>query len=299
MEPIVSVVIPNYNYAHYLGDTLDSVFAQTYSHLELIVVDDGSQDESEALVRSYGKLIRFIRQNNQGVSVARNRGVQESKGQYIAFLDADDLWLPTKLEKQVQRLLDDPEIGLVHCGMQEIDRNGVALENYLDGLEGWVSREMLLLKQPVILGAGSTALVPRATFDALGGFDTRLGTSADWEFCYRVAVRQRIGFVPEVLVRYRNHGNNMHANVKLMEHDILIGYKKAFSTEDPDLRAIRRQSYSNAHMVLAGSYFRAGDYYHFIRHSAKSILYSPRAMTRLLEFPRRFWHRHTGAWRTP
>lgn len=293
--PLISVIITNYNYGRYLGQAIRSALGQTYPRVEVIIVDDGSQDDSEEVVKTYREGVLFIKQPNQGVSVARNRGVEESAGELVAFLDADDLWFPTKLEKQARRLLKDPEIGLVHCGIQEIDSNGTILEEYLDGLEGWVSRELLLFRRPVILGAGSTALVPRVTFDIVGGFDTSLGTSADWEFCYRIAVRQRIAFVPELLVQYRNHGNNMHANVKLMEHDILIGYKKAFSSMDPDLSAIRRQSYSNAHMVLAGSYFRAGHYYQFLRHSAKSVLYSPRTMAHLLEFPRRFWSRRTAA----
>ena len=94
-EPLVSVVIPNYNYGQYLRQAIDSVLAQTYPAIEIIVVDDGSQDKSEAIVRSYGERVRLIAQRNQGVSVARNRGVQESAGEFVAFLDADDAWYAT------------------------------------------------------------------------------------------------------------------------------------------------------------------------------------------------------------
>jgi glycosyltransferase involved in cell wall biosynthesis len=288
---LVTVIIPNYNYGHYLRLALDSVLMQSYQRLEIIVVDDGSKDNSESVVGSYGDRVRFVRQKNQGVSAARNRGVKGSKGELIAFLDADDLWLPTKLEKQVHKIINDPEIGLVHCGFEEIDASGKRLDKSVDGMEGWVSKELLLFERPVVLATGSTGLIPRATFEAVGGFDGRLSTSADWDLCYRISRRQRIGFVPEALVLYRAHGRNMHANIRLMEHDVLLGYKKAFSERDPQLRAIRRRSYSNAHMVLAGSYFRVGSYSDFGRHALTSLLYSPRTVTRMLSFPKRWWKR--------
>jgi glycosyltransferase involved in cell wall biosynthesis len=291
VTPLVSIIIPNYNYGHYLRQALDSVLAQTCQDLEIIVVDDGSQDSSESVVRTYGERIRFIKQENQGVSAARNRGAQESSGEFIAFLDADDLWLPTKLEKQLQRLCDDPGIGLVHCGVQEIDSSGALLKTLLEGMEGWVSKELLLFERPVILASGSTGLVPRTTFKAVGGFDERLGTSADWDFCYRISVRQPVAFVPEVLVYYRAHGSNMHANVGAMEHDMMIGYEKAFSSDNGELRYLRRQCYGNLHMVLAGSFFRSGQRARFARHALKSLLLTPGNLSRLVGFPFRWWWR--------
>lgn len=286
-QPLVSVIIPNYNYAHYLREALDSVLAQTYPRVEIIVIDDGSRDDSKDVIRSYGERVRLIEQKNQGVSAARNRGVEASSGELIAFLDADDVWMPAKLELQVQRILEDAEIGLVHCGLEEIDSSGRSLGIRLEGMEGSVSKEILLFDRAVILGAGSTALVPRQTFDAVGGFDTRLSTSADWDFCYRVAHRQPVAFVSEALVRYRVHGVNMHSNIKLMERDMLLGYDKAFRTDDVDLLALRRRCYGNIHMILAGSYFRGGQRYDFARHALKSMWLRPANVRRLLEFPLR------------
>src|SRR5260370_11913693 len=153
--PKVSVIIPNYNYAHYIGQAVDSVLAQTYENTEIVVVDDGSHDTSEKLIAGYGERVRLIKQKNQGVSAARNTGVRETQGELLAFLDADDLWLPLKLEKQVQRFLDDHELGLVHCGIEEISGTGEHLRLRFDGLEGWVATEMLLFKRAVILGGGS------------------------------------------------------------------------------------------------------------------------------------------------
>jgi glycosyltransferase involved in cell wall biosynthesis len=292
VKPLVSVIIPNYNYAHFLPQAVESVLAQTYDRFEMIVVDDGSQDHSEDVVRGYGERVQFIRQKNQGVSEARNRGVRESSGELIAFLDADDIWLPTKLEKQVQRIMSDPEIGLVHCGVEHINPEGIRQGTLLEGMEGWVSSELLLFKRGVIIAAGSTALVPRASFEMVGGFDTRLSTSADWDFCYRIARQRRVAFVPEALVQYRIHGSNMHANIKVMEHDILIGYEKAFSSNPEELRGLRRRCYGNLHMVLAGSFFRSGQTSDFARHALKSLWFTPGNSRRLLGFPLRwYWNK--------
>jgi glycosyltransferase involved in cell wall biosynthesis len=290
-QPLVSVIIPNYNYARFLPQAIQSVLAQSYPHHEIVVVDDGSTDDSRTVLRSYGERIRFIEQRNQGVSAARNRGVAESRGELIAFLDADDVWLPLKLERQVQRALDEPKPGLVHCGVEEIDEKGARLQTHLDGLEGSVAKDLLLFERPVILGGGSGILIPRATFEAVGGFDERLSTSADWDFYCRIALNQPVGFVPEVLMQYRVHGTNMHSNVKAMERDMLLAYSKAFSAAHPEIQTIRRQCYGNLHITLAGSFFRSGQYYDFARHALKSIWLTPDNLTRVLGFPVRWWNR--------
>lgn len=291
-NPLVSVIIPNFNYARYLPEAIDSVLNQTYAPVEILVVDDGSEDDSEAVVKAYGDRVRLIKQKNLGVAAARNHGVRESNGELLAFLDADDSWLPTKLSKQVERMLSDPELGLVHCGVEEVDPDGTSRRQLVAGMEGWVSRELLLFQRPVIINGG-TLIVSRASFDAVGGFDTRLSTAADWGFCYLVAARQRVGFVPEPLVKYRIHGSNMHANIKAMEHDMLICYEKAFATDATTDSGLRRRSYGNLHMVLAGSYFRAGMPSDFARHAFKSLWLTPVNVKRLLGYPLR-WYQHKG-----
>jgi glycosyltransferase involved in cell wall biosynthesis len=287
MAPLVSVIIPNYNYAQYLPQALDSVVAQTYPNVEIIVVDDGSTDESHAILRKYRDRIRLFQQHREGVSVARNRGAQESKGELIAFLDADDLWLPTKLERQVAKFIEDPDIGLVHCGWEAIDKSGVVSDPHLDGMDGWVAKELLLLRRPAVHVVGSGAVVTRDVFEKIGGFDTRLSTSADWDFSYRVAISRRVAFVPEVLVQYRQHGTNMHANIRLMEHDTLLAFSKAFTSGNREIQQLRRQSYGNLHMILAGSFFRAGQKADFARHALKSLWLTPGNIKRLLGYPLR------------
>jgi glycosyltransferase involved in cell wall biosynthesis len=282
--PKVSVIIPNYNYAKYIAETIDSVLAQTYPNLEVIVVDDGSKDDSLKILRSYGDKITVIEQKNQGVARARNIGTAYSNGEYIAFLDADDVWLPEKLERQMEKFFANEEIGFVHCSMTFISPNGDIIGENRNGMEGNVAGEFLRLRRGVVVGAGSTGIVKRNIFDEVGGFDTRLSTSADWDFCYRLARNHEIGFIIKPLVLYRIHNSNMHANIKAMEHDMLLSFEKAFADEIP---ANRRECYGNLHLTLAGSYFRAQNYADFIRHSLKSIWLKPTNFTYFAQFPLR------------
>lgn len=294
----VSVVIPTYNYAHFLGQAIDSALAQTWPPSEVIVVDDGSSDNTPELLARYGDRIRVVHQRNRGLASARNTGAELATGDLLAFLDADDIWLSRKLERQVQRFLADPELGLVHCGVEEIDSSGAVLGRCLDGLEGWVATELLLFRRPVIRGGGSGVIVPRTLFEAIEGFDRRLSTAADWDLYYRIACRQKIGFVPDVLLQYRRHGANMHRNIQAMEHDMLLAYAKAFSRADPQLHRLRRRCYGNLHTVLAGSFFAVGQYWGFIRHASRSLLLTPTNLPQFVGYPVRRWHRRSMAHET-
>ncbi|MFN7948472.1 MAG: glycosyltransferase [Blastocatellia bacterium] len=291
----MTVVIPNYNYARYLSSTIDSALNQTWARIEVIVVDDGSKDGSQKILDSYGSKIRWFRQDNQGVSAARNRGAKEGNGELIAFLDADDLWLPTKLIRQIERFLDDPALGLVHCGIIEFNDKDEDMATRMEGLEGWIANDLLLLQQPVVHGIGSSGLVLRDAFDAVGGFDPRLSTSADWDFCYRVARQYRVGGVAEPLVKYRIHGSNMHSNIGVMEHDMLLAFEKAFSHASPEVMALRRQAYGRLHLILAGSWFQQKQMRHFLRNIIRSLWFSPQEIMHLLQWPLRLWRRQQAS----
>jgi glycosyltransferase involved in cell wall biosynthesis len=270
---LVSVIIPNYNYAHFLREAIDSVLAQTYSNIEIIVVDDGSTDGSREVIESYGNQIRAVFQQNKGVSAARNNGVKAGDGEYIAFLDADDIWLPEKIEKQAKEFEAAKNLGLVHTGVIDIDISGKRLVSQMNGRSGRVSRELLQFDGPVVLGGGSGIMIRRSTFEKIDGFDPRMSTSADWDLFYRASCVCEFGFVPEILVEYRIHGSNMHSDVKAMEHDVLIGLKRAFT--DRKLVRLRRDSYSRFFAMLAGSYFRAGKYLDLVRTGFWSFCYGP------------------------
>lgn len=275
MKPLVSAIIPNYNYAQYVAEAVESALDQTYENLEVIVVDDGSKDDSLKVLEVFGDRIKVIAKQNAGVSVARNTGVAASSGEYVAFLDSDDAWLPRKIEKQVARFESDPQLGLIHVGVLDVDGDGNARKEHISGLKGSVPDELLLINRAGILGGGSGLMVPRRVFDEVGGFDNRLTTSADWDICYQVASRYPVGFINEVLLRYRYHDSNMHSNIERMEADTMIAWGKAFDTNDERILRLKRRSYGNLHKVLAGSYLHAGMRSGFLRNLAKSLWYRP------------------------
>src|SRR5580765_1257337 len=270
MPQTVSVIILTYNYGRFIAEALRGVLAQTHPSSEIIVVDDGSTDDTQEIVAQFGESVKYIRQENSGVCAARNRGVEESSGDYIAFLDADDIWEPTKLEKQVAKFASDPAIALVHCGMRESDdETGETIRVHLDGGEEGVAENLLLWEEPVIVGPGGTIMISRIAFDAVDGFDPRMKVGEDWDFCYRVARRFNVGFVAEPLVNYRSHEAAAHHSVENMERGMTMFYEKAFA--DPSVSHLRRRSYGNFHKVMAGSYFTLGEYTRFVMHATLSV----------------------------
>jgi glycosyltransferase involved in cell wall biosynthesis len=278
MKPLVSAIIPNYNYARYVGEAVESALGQTYPNIEVIVVDDGSTDNSLEVLEQYRDRVKIVRQENSGVCAARNRGVAESKGEYIAFLDADDIWLPEKVFVQIRELHTSDKAVFTNCGMQLINVEGEPIVSVVNGKSGDVTISMLSFDEPVTVGTASTGMVSRKMFDFVGGFDSRLSTAADWDFCYRMAKLGEFIFNPHILVKYRIHGSNMHSNVSRMERDVLLAWAKAFDGSDPEIEALRRRSYGNLHKVLAGSYLKQGDYGGFLRNVIKSIWFRPTYM---------------------
>ena len=269
----ISVIIPTYNYGRFLRDAIDSALAQTYPALEIIVIDDGSTDETSQVLAEYGERIRTIQQNNQGVGAARNTGIAAARGEYIAFLDSDDLWKPQKLEREIALFEADPTLGMVHSSAEAFDNAGKKLSVLMSGMEGWVASELLRLDREVITAPGSSTMFPRRVAEEIGGFDPRLQPSEDWDFCYRVAVRYRVGYVPEVLVRYRLHSNGIHLNIPRMERGMLMALEKAFMSPDPAVQSLRKHAYGRIHRILAGCYFQAHQPRRFFRHIAKSLQY--------------------------
>ena len=285
----VSVIIPTYNYSRFIGEAIDSALAQTRAPLEVIVVDDGSTDGTAEVLAAYGDRIRVLRQKNSGVAMARNAGIAAARGEYLAFLDSDDAWYPRKLERQMPRFDAEPSLGLVHCGAETIDSEGRTLKMSVDGMEGDVAEAMLRLDREVIMPQGSSIVVPKRVAEDVGGFDARLPPSEDWDFCYRVAARYAVGYVAEVLVRYRLHGSGIHMNIGRMERAMLIALEKAFA--DPRVQPLRNYSYGRFHRVLAGCYFETRDLGKFARNVVKSLRYDPRNLGYFAAYPLRVMRR--------
>jgi glycosyltransferase involved in cell wall biosynthesis len=292
MPQKVAVVIPTYNYGQYIAEAIDSILHQTLAPVEVVVVDDGSTDNTAEIVVHFGDRIKYIRQDNAGVSAARNRGVKESSAELIAFLDADDIWEPTKLEKQVARFAGDSEVGLVHCGMREFDsETGRTIAWHLDGGEGWVANDLLLWEKRTVVGPGGTIVVSREAFEGSGGFDSQMKVSEDLDLCYRIAKRHKFAFVPEPLVNYRSHSAAAHLNVEEMERGMTEFYRKAFMADPPDPK-LRRRIYGNLDKVMAGSYFYAGSYGKFFLRAVKSAWRRPETIGYFLSFPLRRFSRN-------
>ena len=275
MKADVSVVIPVYNGAAFLEETIESALAQTFAAKEIVVVDDGSTDQSAGLARRFEPHVSVVCTPNRGVAAARNTGAALCTGAVLAFLDADDVWFPRKLEVQVGHLVDDAH-GLVHCAIVEIDATGQSLRERLDGKAGQVLRDLVLFEEPVILGGGSGAIFDAALFHAVGGYDERLSTSADWDLFIRVAASASVGFVAEPLMAYRLHGSNMHRNVDALERDAALVVAKAFD-QNHDLADIRRRAYGNLHYTVGGAYLNIGRWRPGLRHLARATSLRPAA----------------------
>lgn len=296
MPQSISVVIPTYNYGEFIATAIRSALSQTHPPNEIIVVDDGSTDDTRESVSQFGESVKYIHQANQGVSVARNRGVEESSGDFIAFLDADDFWEPTCLETALLKFALDERIGLVHWGLREFDSaTGETIRYYLEGGEEGVADNLLLWDGPMIAGHGAIT-VSREAFLAAGVFDTATEPSEDWDFCYRVTRIFDVAFVAEPLVNYRSHRGGAHRDIAKMDRGMSRFYEKAFATGEASVLTLRRRAYGNFHRVMAGSYFHAGGYRDTLRHAVRSILMRPANVGYFLKFPLR---RLGARWRSP
>ena len=213
--PRVSVIIPAYNCARYLPRAIDSVLAQTYRDYEILLVDDGSTDDTRDVVMQYGDKVTYLHQQNRGVSAARNHAISRASGELLAYLDADDMWYPAKLEKQVAFLASNPECGMVHSEMSVVnDQDEVLNARHYEETHRAVPQGYCL--QPLLLRCHiqtATVVERRATFDLVGGFDERLPVAQDYLHWITIAAEgQAIGYLAEPLGYYRRRTGSLIGN---------------------------------------------------------------------------------------
>jgi glycosyltransferase involved in cell wall biosynthesis len=211
--PRVSVVIPTYNSAAMVKEAIDSVLAQTYSDFEVVVMDDGSTDDTESVVRQFGDRVRYFKQENQGVSAARNAGIKRSRGDYLAFLDSDDLWLTEKLAEQIPLLERDPKLGLVYCDWTVVSGRTLLQSSYLKGLpaaSGYVFDE--LIQSGFILTSG--VVMRRAGLNDVGNFDTSLTIAQDYDLWLRISYRWKVQLVDKCLFTKQSWDGSLSSNLK-------------------------------------------------------------------------------------
>lgn len=199
---IVSVVTPTYNRARFLPGAVASVLAQTYADFELIVVDDGSVDDTRKVLEPLmdDPRVRYFYQENQGQSYARNQAIEQATGDFIAFLDSDDLWDPSKLETQLAILEANPDVDIVHGDEAMIDEYGrVSSLDNMRRYSGSITRYLLADNSVSI----TTALVRRRCFDEMGGFDTSVGVADDYELWLRFSAKYLFHYEPGIVASYR------------------------------------------------------------------------------------------------
>ncbi|MBN1450055.1 MAG: glycosyltransferase family 2 protein [Anaerolineales bacterium] len=203
----ISVIIPTYNRVHLLDECVKSVLEQTYHDYEIIVVDDGSTDSTREIVGQFFGPIRYVYQEHRGVSAARNHGIQLAQGDYITFLDSDDLYLPTKLEKQVRFLDDNPNCGVVYCSYTLFDEINTLSRRYPATLSGKVYRQFLsqCMLAPVAL---PTVALRREVLTTCGIFDEKMSSGEDIDLWCRIARHYEFGTIQESLCKIRRHSTN-------------------------------------------------------------------------------------------
>lgn len=253
--PRTSVVIPCFDSLRWLPETLRSVLDQTDGDLEVVVVDDGGTDDLAGFVRSVGDdRVRLVRQDNAGVSAARNRGLDEARGSLVLFLDADDLLEPRAVELLVARFDREPEVGLVYGWAAVVDETGAEVSRRrTSDWEGDIW-DRLVTRNVVSLGA---ALAPARLLRELGGFtvnrDRFRVDVEDWELWLRIADRHRVGLVPEVTLRVRRHESNSTGGGAVAALDVAYRHlvETVFADQPPE-RAVRRsEMVARAELALA------------------------------------------------
>lgn len=267
--PLVSVIIPAYNAEVFITRTLQSVLNQTYKNLEVIVIDDGSSDRTSEIVKAIAlqdSRLRLLQQPNSGVAAARNLGIQMSQGEFIAPIDADDIWYPQNLERQVRVLATaDSSVGLVYSWSVDIDEEDLLQGGFhVSELEGNVY-EALVYRN--FIGNASAAMIRRACFEKVGGYDPKLKQQnaqgcEDWDIYLRIAKFYQFRVVREFLVGYRQLIGSMSSDYTAMSKSHLLVMNDVQKQRTDIDCVIYQLSKSNFYIYLASKSSTSGNHWH-------------------------------------
>lgn len=275
--PQVSVIIPTYNYGHFIKEAIKSVLSQSYSDLEVIVVDDGSADGTRNIISSIkDSRISYIYQVNQGLASARNSGIEIASGEYIGFLDADDIWMPNKLELQLSRFKKRSDVGLVYTGYEVIDDSGTYIvTRKAHKIEGDLISQLILGN--IVSGSATTSLVRRKCFEMVGLFDESLISCEDWDMWLRIASVWDFDCIDQPLAKIRIHGGNMTCDPRLMEKGLFSVIEKLYSEDNlsSELKLRKPMALARAHRDSANIYFRSGQIKDAFTHLIKAFRLVP------------------------
>lgn len=281
VEPLVSVIIPTYNRSEWVTEAVRSALDQTYRRIEIIVVDDGSTDNTRDVLSKYGASIKYIYQKRSERSRARNQGFRYSRGDYIAFLDSDDQWLPTKIEKQVEILNRKPDVGLVYTGVQFIDARG----NPHTGQIAWdvPERESLyedLMTHNTITGTTSSVMVRRTCLDKVGLFDELMNTCEDLDLYRRIARYYRFYKIDLPLVRFRIHTGSTQHDAAAMAKGWEITIKKIAEDTPAEFAYYKNLAIAKNLVQIAHLYAAGGQLHRFFSFCVRAVFHRPNWMLR-------------------
>ncbi|HEY8353177.1 MAG TPA: glycosyltransferase family A protein [Sphingomonadales bacterium] len=278
--PAISVVIPAYNAERTVAETLDSVLAQSMQDFEIIVVNDGSRDATGAILDFYAERhpgkVRVIHQENTGQARARNNGIAAARGRYIAFNDADDIWAPEKLERQLRFLEDNPEYGLCYTEGMTIDEKGRKKEPF-GATREFTGRcfETLITRNNII---GSSVMVRRAVLDDVGVFNPELRACENWELWTRIARKYPIACIDEKLSFYRQHGGNMSKDIDRMRENRIAAIqhnRRQYDGVVPNIESLTRNALYLAYRGFGGVYLGQLELAKARRDIGRAILLKP------------------------
>ncbi len=298
--PKVSIIIPTYNCERYINETISSILSQTFKNFEVIVVDDGSTDQTRKIVGSYGSPIKLISQSNAGVCAARNRGLREASGQFVCFMDHDDYWYPDKLSSQIKIFSLHPEVGIVYSRFinwnTDSDGHFPSPENFeprvspdeIDtDFSGWVYHLFLLDSWMLT----STAMFRSDVLNICGGFDESLPFSEDWDLWLRVTKEYPIIRMTRPTTLYRQHqqqGNRLVRDIDYRTRLLTNAVKKWGYCSKNGHCITKKQFYSQLaiyHTIFALNHLRGGKFRVAINSFFKAWLCYPLNLKYLAYIP--------------
>jgi glycosyltransferase involved in cell wall biosynthesis len=268
------VIIPTYNSAAFLPQAVASALEQSYARTEVIIIDDASTDNTGELLERYAQnsKITVLRTDKcSGPATARNYGLSKASGDLIAFIDADDVWMPEKLSKQVKELEDNPDLGWNYCDGLVVDAvlNPQYLISDRNNLPEGMIYEELMLRHPLIIPSG--VLIRKEVFDYSGLFDPEIRGVEDWDLFLRIASKYKCSCLRQPLFQYRIHGDNISRRAAKMETALGLAYAKLI-TRHPDLTGVLSGNY---HRNVGASWLQEGDRGKARAHYAKAIRHRP------------------------
>ena len=277
--PLVSVILPTYNRAEFLPDSIGSILSQTYDSYEIIVVDDGSMDNTKEVLYPFYQRIKYLRlENNRGASVARNIGIQSAQGKYIAFIDADDIWLPEKLQTDIEYFNKHPDVSMVYSKHVNIDKNGRVLDEASKRrLPSGNVFAQLFSEQNFIIT--SSVVVRKEIFETTGLFDVQLFNCQDWDMWLQIAFYFKVVGINTPLVKYRHnlHSLSKNRNNVLKYQKMVIDkiYNKFKAAENSITEKVYKKRLASHYAKVGRYYLRIGNKIQASENFRLSLKYNP------------------------